>query len=153
MSERIKGVVEYLAAYTLLKSLGWLPRSAASAGAEIIVSIGYQIARRQRRAGLRNLELALPELDSEERNRILRRSFSNLGRMLVEFSHFHELSPANISKHVIYEGFENYEKAVQCGKGVIFLTGHFGAWEFSSFAHSLYGHPMKFVVREIDNPR
>jgi KDO2-lipid IV(A) lauroyltransferase len=39
------------------------------------------------------------------------------------------------------------------GRGVIFMTAHFGAWELSSFAHALYGYPLKFIVRPIDNPR
>jgi len=33
------------------------------------------------------------------------------------------------------------------------MTAHFGAWELSSFAHALYGYPLKFLVRLIDNPR
>jgi KDO2-lipid IV(A) lauroyltransferase len=33
------------------------------------------------------------------------------------------------------------------------MTAHFGAWELSSFAHAVYGYPLKFVVRPIDNPR
>ena len=33
------------------------------------------------------------------------------------------------------------------------MTAHFGAWELSSFAHSLFGYPMKFVVRPIDNAK
>src|SRR5205823_6280255 len=70
-----------------------------------------------------------------------------------EFSHFPDLNKANNSRYVIYEGFENFLESVRRGKGVIFLTAHFGAWELSSFSHSIYGHPMKFVVREIDNPR
>ena len=36
--------------------------------------------------------------------------------------------------------------------GTLFLTAHFGAWELCPFAHALYGHPLKFVVRPIDNP-
>jgi len=95
----------------------------------------------------------MPALSQSERESILRACFDNLGRLLVEFSHFPELTPANISKYVIYDGYENFAEGVRRGKGVLFLTGHFGAWELSSFAHSIYGHPMKFVVREIDNPR
>src|SRR5204862_2778097 len=38
------------------------------------------------------------------------------------------------------------------GKGVLFLTGHLGAWELSAFAHSLYGHPLGIVMRPLDNP-
>src|SRR2546426_3424352 len=33
------------------------------------------------------------------------------------------------------------------------MTAHFGAWELSSFAHAVYGFPLKFIVRPIDNPR
>jgi Kdo2-lipid IVA lauroyltransferase/acyltransferase len=36
---------------------------------------------------------------------------------------------------------------------VIFMTAHFGAWELSSFAHAVYGFPLKFLVRPIDNTR
>src|SRR6185295_1127557 len=121
--------------------------------AEIVAALGFRLAGRQRRAGMRNLQMAMPHLDDRERRAILRGAFSSLGRLLVEFSHFPDLNKGNISDLVVYEGFEHYENAVKRGHGVIFLTGHFGAWELSCFAHSLYGHPMKFVVREIDNAR
>src|SRR5262245_53157842 len=156
MTEGVKGALEYLeyaAAYLLLKSFQWMPRKVAYFGAEVVASIGFGLARRQRRVGLQNLRMALPELNERERHRILRRSFSNLGRLLVEFSHFPELNENNISRYVIYEGLENFAAGLRGGKGVIFLTGHFGAWELSSFSHSIYGHPMKFVVRKIDNSR
>ena len=151
--EGVRGAVEYAAAVALLKSFGWLPRFAAYPAAEIAAALGFRFAGRQRRAGMRNLKMAMPHLSDQERHALLRRSFSSLGRLLVEFSHFPDLTKSNISDHVVYEGFEHYESAVKRGKGVIFLTGHFGAWELSCFAHSLYGHPMKFVVREIDNAR
>jgi KDO2-lipid IV(A) lauroyltransferase len=57
-----------------------------------------------------------------------------------------------VSKTVVYEGFENFERAVARGKGVLFLTGHLGAWELSAFAHSLYGYPLNIVMRPLDNP-
>ena len=33
------------------------------------------------------------------------------------------------------------------------VTGHLGAWELSSFYHSLMGHPMGMVIRRLDNRR
>jgi KDO2-lipid IV(A) lauroyltransferase len=53
---------------------------------------------------------------------------------------------------VAYDGFENFERALAFGKGVLFLTAHLGAWELSAFAHSLYGHPLHVVMRSLDNP-
>ena len=129
-----------------------MPRSAAYPAAEIVAALGFRFAKRQRRAGIRNLRMAMPNLTEDKRLEILRGSFSNLGRLLVEFSHFPALTRNNITNLVTYDGFEHYQQAVSRGKGIIFLTAHFGAWELSCFAHSLYGNPMKFVVREIDNP-
>jgi Kdo2-lipid IVA lauroyltransferase/acyltransferase len=52
-----------------------------------------------------------------------------------------------------YEGLDHYLAASQRGKGVLIVTGHLGAWELSSFWHSLMGHPMTMVIRRLDNPR
>jgi KDO2-lipid IV(A) lauroyltransferase len=153
MRDGVKDALEYVAALTLLKTFGWIPRFAAYPAAESLAALGFRLAGRQRRAGVRNLEMAMPHLSAAARDEILRGAFSSLGRLLVEVSHFPDLNKDNIAEHVVYEGLEHYENAVRRGKGVIFLTGHFGAWELSCFAHSLYGHPMKFVVREIDNAR
>jgi Kdo2-lipid IVA lauroyltransferase/acyltransferase len=51
----------------------------------------------------------------------------------------------------VLEGFENYERAVERGKGVLLFAGHFGGWELSAFTLSLYGHPMHAVMRSMDN--
>jgi KDO2-lipid IV(A) lauroyltransferase len=153
MKNGVRAVTEYAAAVALLKMFGWMPRSVAYRAARIVSRLGFPLVNRQRKAGLKNLAMAMPGLSAAQRESILRSCFDNLGRLLVEFSHFPELNPSNISKYVVYDGYENFAEGVRRGKGVIFLTGHIGAWELSSFAHSIYGHPMKFVVREIDNPR
>ncbi len=49
------------------------------------------------------------------------------------------------------DGFENYERAVARGKGVLLFAGHLGGWELSAFMLSLYGHPMHAVMRSMDN--
>jgi KDO2-lipid IV(A) lauroyltransferase len=59
----------------------------------------------------------------------------------------------NVGQIVVYEGFENFERAFAKGKGVLFLTAHLGAWELSAFAHSLQGHPLAIVMRSLDNAR
>ena len=56
------------------------------------------------------------------------------------------------SRFIRYEGLENYLAARERGKGVLVLTGHLGAWELSSFYHSLMGMPMGMVIRRLDNP-
>jgi Kdo2-lipid IVA lauroyltransferase/acyltransferase len=105
-----------------------------------------------RRTGERNLELAFPNLPDQERRRLLRGSFENLGRLLAIFSHLADDSAA-VKAMIAVEGLEHLAAAGAQGKGVILFTGHVGAWELSSFGLSLFGHPLSFLVRRIDNPK
>ena len=153
MPGAIKEFAEYSTALALIKVFGTLPRPIATRAARTLDWLGFHLARRQRRSGLRNLQLAFPEMSDTERERILRGCFRNLGRLLVEFTHFPDLNRTNISQFVIHDGLDNYLEGLRRGRGVIFMTAHFGSWELSSFAHAVYGFPLKFIVRPIDNPR
>jgi len=144
--------VEYWAALGVLRILGILPRRLARAVCEVLALGSYYCWPRLRRVGLFNLRLAFPDWQDRERRRVLSRAFRNLGRMLADFASFPKLVRANIERLIVYDGFEHFARAQAQDKGVIFLTAHFGNWELSSFAHSLYGHPLNFTVRAMDNP-
>ena len=153
MQGGVKEFAEYSLALTLIKTFGLLPRPVAHRAARTLAWLGFHLARRQRRSGLHNLRMALPEMTEAGRERILRACFQNLGRLLVEFTHFPQLNKTNISRYVVHDGLDNYLEGLKRGRGVIFMTAHFGAWELSSFAHAVYGFPLKFIVRPIDNRR
>ena len=144
--------LEYALVWPWIKLLGILPRPLARA---IGISLGmtvYAVHGRLRRVGLRNLALAFPDMPERERRRLVRGEFISLGRQLAEVCLFPSYTRENIENIVIYNGFENFERAYARGKGVLFLTGHLGAWEISAFAHSLHGHPLSIVMRSLDNP-
>jgi len=153
MRRGLKELGEFTLAYALLKTFGCLPRGVAGSAAEAFAWCGFHLAHRQRLAGMRNLALAFPEQSEAERLTILRGCFRNIGRLLVEFSHFPALNKSNIHNYVVVDGFHNYEEAVRRGRGVIYLTGHLGAWELGSFSQSIFGYPLKFVVRPIANSK
>ncbi len=144
--------LEYAPVWLLVKVLGALPRSLSRALAIGLAHAVYWLHPRLRRVGRRNLEVAFPEKGAAERRRILRGAFTSLGRQLAEFCLFPRFTRENASRVILYDGFENYDAAHRRGKGVIFLTAHFGGWELSSFFHSLSGHPLHIVVRPLDNP-
>lgn len=148
----VKTRTEYALAWTLLKGLGLLPRRVALAAGQTIAFIAQHILPRLARHADVNLQLAFPQLSERSRAQLRRATFVNLGRLLGEVSQFPRLSPENISNLVVYEGLENYLTAKARGNGVLLLTGHIGAWELSSFAHSIYGYRLSFLKRKIDNP-
>jgi len=112
----------------------------------------YLLHGKLRRVGMRNLGMVFPEKSIREHRKIVRGVFTSLGRQLAEVCLFPRYTAGNVNQVVIYDGFENFDRASQLGKGVLFLTGHLGGWELSAFAHSLYGHPLRFVMRPLDNP-
>jgi KDO2-lipid IV(A) lauroyltransferase len=73
--------------------------------------------------------------------------------MAAEFARLPRYTRQNIEEAMILDGFENFAAAKRRGKGVLFLTGHMGAWELKPFAHALYSEPIDFLVRPIDNRR
>jgi KDO2-lipid IV(A) lauroyltransferase len=148
----MKQKLEYAVVWLAVKTLGWLPRPLARACGILIGHLVYHFHGKLRAVGLRNLSLAMPELNAHRRRRILRGVFTSLGRQLAEVCLFPRYTRENVGQVVVYDGFEHYERAVSRGKGVLFLTGHLGAWELSAFAHSLHGHPLRIVMRPLDNP-
>jgi Kdo2-lipid IVA lauroyltransferase/acyltransferase len=144
--------LEFILVWTLVKILGTLPRSWARGIGAVVGHIAYLSVPRLRRTGHRNLELAFPESTSEDRDRILRRLYRNLGWLLAEFCLMKRYTPENTRAFLRYEGLEHFLSARDEGRGVLILTGHLGAWELSSFYHSLMGHPMSIVIRRLDNP-
>src|ERR1700687_988562 len=143
--------LEYALAWPFIKTLSLLPRPLSRAAAISLAWMVYLLHARLRRGGMRDLAMALPEKNRRERARILRGEFTSLGRQLAEVCQFPRYTKENVGRVVVYDGFGNYERAVARGKGVLFLTAHFGGWELSAFVHSLHGHPMHVVVRNLDN--
>ena len=143
--------VEYYAAVGLIKTLTALPRGIGIILGRLVAEVAFLLSGKLRRVAERNLSLALPELTDSQRKKIARGVFLNMGRLLGEFGQFPKLNRENIEQVVVYEGFENFSESVRRGKGTLYLTAHFGAWELCPFAHAVYGHPLKFVIRPIDN--
>ena len=135
----------------VVRVLGRMPRSWARLIAGVLAWAGYLGLGRLRRVGQRNLQLALPERSSESRGKILRGVYRHLGWQLVEFCRMKRYTPQNTRAWIRTEGLDHYLAARDRGKGVLVLTGHLGAWELSSFYHSLMGYPMSMVIRRLDN--
>ena len=132
--------------------LSSLPRLLSrSLGAGVGV-FAYLALGRLRQSGLRNLEIAFPEKTKADRAAVLKQVYRNLGYQLAEFCQMSSYTPEIARSLIRYEGLENYLAARDEGNGVLVLTGHIGAWELSSFHHSLVGYPMSLVIRRLDNP-
>ncbi len=144
--------LEYAAVWLLVHALGVLPRSVARAIGAQIGRLAYSLIPRLRHVGQRNLKLAYTEASQAQRDTILRGEYRNIGWLLAEFCQMPRYTRDNTRAFLRYEGLEHFLAAERRGLGVLIVTGHLGAWELSSFYHSLMGHPMSMVIRRLDNP-
>jgi KDO2-lipid IV(A) lauroyltransferase len=149
---RTRETLEFGAVWVFVNLLKVLPRGLARWVGAGVGELAYAVLGRLRKVGIRNLEMAFPEKSEVEREQILRREYRNLGWLLAEFCQMPKYTAESASRFIRYEGLENYLKARDKGNGVLVLTGHLGAWELSSFYHSLMGMPMGMVIRRLDNP-
>jgi KDO2-lipid IV(A) lauroyltransferase len=144
---------EYALVWLFVRLLGILPRSLSRAVGITLGMAAYLLMGRLRRVGMRNLEIAFPEMPRGQHNRMIRELFIGFGRHLAEFCMFPRYTTENARQVAVYDGFENYTAARDAGKGVLLLTAHLGAWEVGSFVHSIFGNPIKIVIRRLDNPK
>jgi KDO2-lipid IV(A) lauroyltransferase len=113
----------------------------------------YVFDRAHRRVASENLAVAFPRRSRAERRAITRAVFAHFGRLLFEFLKFSTLSPEKILSRVEFDGEERVRLAYGHGKGVLFITGHFGFWELHAVAHPLRFEPIGVLARTLDNAR
>ncbi len=150
----MRETLEYWLVLIVARTLGVLPRGWARLFAGLLAFTVYRTFGRLRHVGERNLELAFAEkFSKKERAELLRGVYRHLGWQLVEFCRMSRYTPENTREWIRTEGLDHYLSAKARGKGVLIVTGHLGAWELSSFYHSLMGYPMGMVIRRLDNRR
>jgi Kdo2-lipid IVA lauroyltransferase/acyltransferase len=144
----------YLFAMLVIGFFRIIPRALGIIIIRFLALCTYYLDLRHRRIAAINLRIAFPELTEQERTRIARKSFQNTAMNLMEISRLHALTRNNISSLAQYDavqGLENFRTASLKGKGILYLTGHFSAWELLPSAHALYGYPLNFITRPLDN--
>src|SRR6266853_3721174 len=149
----MKEWLEYVAVWAILKTLGALPRGMARALASTIAAGVYATLPKLKRTAEFNLRLAFPEWDVARRSSVIRGMVRNLGWMAAEFARMPRYTRENIEQVLVLDGRENFLAGQRRGNGVLYLTGHIGMWELSSFAHALYGFPLHYMARPLDNAR
>jgi Kdo2-lipid IVA lauroyltransferase/acyltransferase len=151
---KLRTFLEFAAAKSVLVGFGLMPPRTAMLLGRALGRFAYSLAGELRRTGATNLRLAFPEKSDDERARLLRDCFDSLGRELGLFSQMASRSREEFKQLIEVQGLENLENAkAERGHRLIYYTGHLGAWELTSFAVSLLGYPLTFLVRRIDNPR
>ena len=149
----MKEWLAYALVWLVLKVVRAMPRSLARATGAMVARVLLAVTPKLRKTAEFNLRLAFPEWSEARRNETLRGMTRSLGWMAAEFAQLPRYKRENIEEVIVLDGHENFLEGQRRGKGVLFLTAHIGAWELSSYAHALYGYPLRYMARPLDNER
>ena len=143
--------LEYWTVRTLVALVRLLPFSLVDRLGALLGMAFWAFDGPHRRIAQRNVEAAFPSRPAGEQRLIVRGAFAHFGRLLFELLKFGTLPPDAMLARVEFEGEEHVRHAYAQGKGVLFVTGHFGFWELQALVHALRLQPMTVLARALDN--
>jgi KDO2-lipid IV(A) lauroyltransferase len=152
---RVKHWLEYQGVRFLLFLAQALPLSWVLALGVVLGRFAFSILRIRRRVALENLSRAFPEKSAEAIKSIARRSYENLGMMLLEYLRLPKLSEAEFCQLIRSEMPEDQDplqRAIARGEGGICMTGHFGNWEYLGAYLATLKYPTVYLYQEQSNP-
>jgi Kdo2-lipid IVA lauroyltransferase/acyltransferase len=148
----MKHRLEYVIARAAIAFVRVLPHRMVRSIGSTLGLLVYAVDVPHRRIARRNLAIAFPTRPAAERRAIARGAFRHFGRLLFELLKFSTITNEQLLKRVEFEGAERARSAYAQGKGVLFITGHFGSWELHSLAHAIEFEPIGVLARALDNP-
>ena len=132
--------------------IAYLPLAVSYPLGAAIGQLLYFLDRRHRRVAWENLTLAFGSSATPQEIREMSRAhFRHLGKTFVDICRLTRLRPADLKEMVEIDGQEILQMVR--GRGVLYVTGHFGPWEYlPAVATHLTGEPLTVVARPLDNP-
>ena len=94
-----------------------------------------------------------PHADPREAHRLTKAAFANYARYMVDLVRLPHLKSRELIDNIRVEGWEHVEAAYQCGKGVVFATGHIGNWDMAGAAFAARGHAVSALVETLEPAR
>jgi KDO2-lipid IV(A) lauroyltransferase len=145
--KNLRYLTEAILFHILMFILGLLPLDVASNfGGWVGRSIGPRLAAS--RKAFRNLQLALPDLDENRYDEIIKGMWDNLGRVMAEYPHLDEIGKSRVE-------VTNPEVARQLEKDeqpAILFGAHIANWECGAYGLAQHGLDVGGVYRAPNNP-
>ena len=123
-----------------------LPYDALLALGKVFGHLYYLFVKKQRERAVAQMMPAL-EISEAEARRLVRASFINLARNMLDILYMPNLNEKNFSKYIEIDHLERMKAALAEGHGVVVLTGHIGTWEWLSASFTLNGLPVTAIAK------
>jgi len=140
--------------YKIIMALSWLccrlPYSLLMGAGWVLGNLYYLLVKKERERAVEQMRPAL-DVTEEEARRLVRLSFINLARNVLEILYMPHLNRGNFREFIEIDHLERMQEAIAEGHGVVVLTGHVGTWEWLSAAFTLNDLPVTAIAKPQPN--
>lgn len=151
--KRLRRALEYAGARLLVSALSVLPLGLAAWAGRRLGDFLRLVDRRHRERA-REQAVERLGLDASAAPRFVRENFRHYGMVLAEFARLGRMHKSDFERYVDPAGFPEYAgRLLSEGKGLLFITGHFGNWEWSNSLSTSLGFSGGSIARPLDNER
>ena len=152
---KISHGLEYIALWTLAKTVQIIPGRLADVIAVGIGKLAYYILTSRRKIAEDNLRRAFPgELSEKRITEIVKTVFVNIARTTIAFARQPVFKKEDFLRSVVsVKGSEYIDKALREGHGAMMVTGHYGNWELFGRWLPSAGYPTDFLMGHQHNEK
>ncbi len=152
----IKETILFALSTFLLVVVGWiikiLSEKIRTKIAKIIAHLYYIIAKSRRLVAIDNITKAMPELNKDEVKRISIESFENFSITFLELLALRKNKEQYIKDRIKFENPEELIRLYAEKRGMLFLSAHYGNWEYMASAGKLWlGIDILILVKLLKN--
>ncbi|WP_459922334.1 lysophospholipid acyltransferase family protein [Desulfatiferula olefinivorans] len=153
--KKIKNTLIYLAIVAVIRLLRSMDRMTAIGLMRHVGRLAFLFAVRERNNAISHLTLAFGrEKHSDEIRRLAKKVFLTLSACAADAVRLPLMvKDGSIDRLVTLENFHYFKDAVNQGRGVIIMTGHYGNWELMGTWVVRHGYPIKVVAKKSYDPR
>lgn len=147
--------LQFLLIVLLSVPLVIIPYKLALKAGSSLGSLLFLLWKSRRRIAIDNLQAAVSrgavKIASDPES-VIKQNFRNFGMSFAEVIRIYYGLGKRIFENVEIRGAENFKKAFDKGKGVIFITGHCGNWELMALCTGRNIVHASNIARKINNP-
>ncbi|HBJ37713.1 MAG TPA: hypothetical protein DDZ51_23745 [Planctomycetaceae bacterium] len=152
---RLRYRCEYLALRVFAILIPRLPRKSVLNAAKALGTVAFYLDARGRKLGHQSLAMAVQHggLDLGPRNQdeVLKDCYQNFARSFLDLFWFSRLHKENADQWIKIEGESAILDAIGSEHGAVFLTPHYGIFEWASLAVGLRGLSLDIVAQDFKN--
>lgn len=96
----------------------------------LVYPLMYHVVRYRRAVVAKNLRMSFPEKSAKQRRDLERQFYRRFASTIMEIIYGYRISDEEMRERFVFENVEMVEELAHKNKGVFFMLGHLGNWEW-----------------------